>query len=108
MRPSEAGGASGADHARAKLRKLARMANQIATFFRSYPEEEAVAGVQDHIVTSWPPRMRADLGAAIEDTDLGLDPLVRSAFRRMARAASPTQRASAGPETVGELGSDAG
>ncbi len=36
--------------------KLVRMANQIATFFRSYPEEEAVAGVQKHIKRSGRPR----------------------------------------------------
>ena len=29
--------------------KLARMANQIADYFRSYPEDEAVAGVHEHI-----------------------------------------------------------
>ena len=108
MRPSEVDGAHGAGHAPAKIVKLARMANQIATFFRSYPEEEAIAGVQDHIIAFWSPRMRADLSTAMDETDLGLDDLVTSAFRRMAQATSPTARESAGPETVGELGSDAG
>ena len=116
MRPSEAGGVQDAQSERgpsagrtaAKVTKLARMANQIATFFRSYPEEEGVAGVQDHIVAFWSPRMRSDLDAAMEERDLGLDPLVISAFRRMAQATSPTTREAAGPETVGELGSDAG
>ncbi len=91
-----------------KEAKLARMANQIAAFFRSYPEEEAIAGIQEHIVAYWSPRMRADLDAAVDDAHLGLDSLVASAFRRMARAESPARRETAGPETVGQLGSDAG
>ncbi len=94
--------------------KLARTANQIATFFRSYPEEAAIAGIYDHIVAFWPPRMRADLDAAIDaDAALGadtraLDPYVVAAFRRETRGASPARREAAGPETVGQLGSDAG
>ena len=88
--------------------KLARMANQIASFFRSYPEEEAIAGIHDHIVSFWAPRMRADLDAVIDDEAMRLDPWVVAAFRRMAEGTSPTLREAAGPETVGQLGSDAG
>ena len=88
--------------------KLARMANQIAGFFRTYPEEEAIAGIHDHIVSFWAPRMRADLEAVIDDEAMKLDPWVVAAFRRMSRGASPARRAAAGPETVGQLGSDAG
>ena len=111
MRPSDGEGRQGGEGEgapTAKAARLARMANQIAAFFRSYPEEEAVAGVQDHIVAFWAPRMRADLDAVLDEPRLGLDPLVVSAFRRMARADSPIQRETAGPETVGQLGSDAG
>ena len=88
--------------------KLAHMANQIATFFRSYPEEQAVAGIQDHIVSFWSPRMRIDLTQALDEPELKLDPLVVSAFRRISAATSPTHKATAGPETVGTMGSDAG
>ena len=88
--------------------KLARMANQIASFFRSYPDEEAAAGISEHIVAFWTPRMRRDLDAAIEAGQAGIDPLVVSAFRNVSRARSPAQRQTAGPETVGQLGSDAG
>ena len=88
--------------------RLARMANQIAGFFRSYPEEEAVAGIHDHIVAFWAPRMRDDLEAVIDDEALKLDPWVVAAFRRMVRGASPARREAAGPETVGYMGSDAG
>ncbi len=41
--------------------KLDLMANQIAAFFRSYPDEEAVAGIHDHIRSFWSPAMRRDL-----------------------------------------------
>ena len=33
-------------------------ANQIATFFASYPHDEAVAGIEDHLRKFWEPRMR--------------------------------------------------
>jgi formate dehydrogenase subunit delta len=36
-------------------------ANQIALYFASYPREEAVSGVADHIRKFWTPRMREQL-----------------------------------------------
>jgi len=59
--------------------KLAYMANQIATFFRSKPEAEAVAGVAGHINDFWEPRMRAQLLARLVDGGEGLNPLVVAA-----------------------------
>lgn len=88
--------------------KLARMANQIAAFFRPYPEAEAIAGIQDHIKAFWSPRMIQDLAAGLGSDGLGLDPLVVAAFERLSQAQSPVRKATAGPETVGQLGSDAG
>ncbi len=38
--------------------KLVRMANQIATFFLSQPEDIRVEGVATHINKFWEPRMR--------------------------------------------------
>ena len=43
--------------------KLVRMANQIACFFQSYPDDEAMAGIQKHIVAFWTPKMRRALAA---------------------------------------------
>lgn len=60
--------------------KLARMANQIALFFRSYPEDQAVAAIREHLAAFWSPRMRRDLEAARERPDLALDPLVAAAL----------------------------
>jgi formate dehydrogenase subunit delta len=89
--------------------KLVRMANQIASFFRSYPEEEAVSGVHEHIVAFWSPVMRRDLLARADRDETGIDPLVVTAMHRMGRAPSPTHREIAGPEEAGGLGAvDAG
>ena len=89
--------------------KLARMANQIATFFRSYPDEEAIAGIHEHIVAFWSPRMRQDLVAHAEGAPPDLDPLVAAALHSMGSGRSPAFKEAAGPARVGEIGaSDAG
>ena len=36
-------------------------ANQIALFFASYPHEEAIAGVTDHLTKFWERRMRQQI-----------------------------------------------
>ncbi len=89
--------------------KLDAMANQIATFFRPYPREEAVAGVHDHVVAFWSPSMRRDLNARIASGDARLDPVVVDAMGRGSGAESPTHREAAGPGEAGQVGaSDAG
>ncbi|MBL8836758.1 MAG: formate dehydrogenase subunit delta [Alphaproteobacteria bacterium] len=64
--------------------KLVHMANQIAQFFASYPHEEAVAGVADHIQKFWERRMRQQLAAHIAAGGAGLRPLVIEAAARIA------------------------
>ncbi len=59
--------------------KLVRMANQIATFFLSQPEEIRAEGVATHINKFWEPRMRAQLFEHIESGGDGLLPLVINA-----------------------------
>lgn len=89
--------------------KLVRMANQIATFFRSYPEEDAVTGVHEHIVAFWSPVMRRDLLARSERSADGIDPLVVTAIHRLGHGTSPVHREAAGPDEMGGLGAaDAG
>lgn len=92
----------------AQAGKLVRMANGIAAFFRPYPEREAVAGTRDHIVAFWTPAMRADLLAHWRAGAGEIDPLVVEALRTMPGGDSPVAKATAGPETVGQLASDAG
>ncbi len=53
----------------ASREKLARMAGQIADFFRAYPEEEAAAAVADHINRFWTRRMRAEFLASAAPAD---------------------------------------
>ncbi len=59
--------------------KLVYMANQIASFFASQPEDEAASGVAKHINDFWDPRMRRRLQAIVEGGGDGLSPLVMSA-----------------------------
>lgn len=86
--------------------KLVRMANQIASFFRSYPIDEATAGVHDHIVDFWSPSMRRDILARADRDAAGLDPLVVAALHRIGRGPSPTAREVAGPAEAGAMGAD--
>lgn len=98
-----------ASHTADPAEKLGRMANQIATFFRSYPDEEAVAGIHEHIVAFWSPSMRRDLAARVVHDTTGLDSLVVRALHAMTGAVSPARRESAGPAEAGQIGaSDAG
>jgi formate dehydrogenase subunit delta len=71
--------------------KLVRMANQIATFFKSQPEAERVQGVATHINKFWEPRMRKAFFELIEQGDAGFDPIVISAASIIKRPGSPSQ-----------------
>jgi formate dehydrogenase subunit delta len=57
--------------------KLVRMANQIATFFRTQAEEAAAAAVADHIRSFWNPAMRREIYTHLRAGGEGLDPLAR-------------------------------
>lgn len=63
--------------------KLVYMANQIATFFKSMPEDEALAGVAKHINDFWDPRMRRRLRELLDAGGDGFSPLVLSAAREI-------------------------
>ena len=70
--------------------KIARMANQIATFMESKPHTEGLAGLASHINDFWEPRMRRQLFALLDAGGDGLRPLVIEAaelIRRPAEAA---------------------
>lgn len=58
---------------------LVRMSTQIAQFFEPYPLDEAVAGVQDHLVKFWDPSMRTALFAIRRANTPALHPLVTKA-----------------------------
>ena len=63
--------------------KLVHMANQIAAFFRSQPEEAAAQGVADHIKSFWNPVMRREIYAHLRAGGEGLDPLAREGLEAL-------------------------
>lgn len=69
--------------------EIIRMANQIADFFRSYPEAEAEEGVEHHIRDFWDPRMRRELAHVLEKEPAALSDLARAGATRVFRAPEP-------------------
>jgi formate dehydrogenase subunit delta len=74
------------------LDKLVYMANQIGKFFASQGHESASSGTADHIKKFWDPRMRAQIFAHLEAGGAGLDPAVREAIERLAKAETNIRR----------------
>jgi formate dehydrogenase subunit delta len=58
-------------------------ANQIALYFASFPREEAIEGVLDHIQKFWERRMKDQLIDYIAHGGVGLHELVLEAVKRM-------------------------
>ncbi|MGC9271136.1 formate dehydrogenase subunit delta [Acidiphilium sp.] len=75
----------------AQIEKLVYMANQIATFFASYPEDEAIAAIADHIDKFWDPRMRRQIAASLKtgDGEMGSARLLPRARAAMSRITLP-------------------
>lgn len=65
-------------------RKLVYMANQIATFFATEPEEAAVTAIEEHLRKFWDPRMRAKIIALAETGPHGLSDRAHAAVKRLA------------------------
>ena len=63
--------------------KMVHMANQIATFFKTQPGEDAAARIAGHIRDFWEPRMRAQLRAHVEAGGSGLDAAVVEGVRSL-------------------------
>jgi formate dehydrogenase subunit delta len=68
-----------------ETRDMVRMANQIAEFFKSYSETEALEGIADHFNKFWDPSMRKDLFAYIDKGGKDLAPLVITASSNIKR-----------------------
>jgi len=58
-------------------------ANQIALFFASYPREEAIEGIADHLKKFWPLRMRQQIAAYVSSSGAGLHDLAEAAVKRL-------------------------
>lgn len=64
--------------------RLVQMANQVATFFASYPEAEAIDGATEHLNRYWDPHMRREMAAHFNDkAGAGLSHIAMEAVRRM-------------------------
>lgn len=63
--------------------KLAYMANQIGRFFITQKRNDVVAGIEDHLIKFWDPRMRRTIVAHLDDAAVRLDPLVHAAVTRL-------------------------
>ena len=62
---------------------MVHMANQIALFFASYPHDEAVAGVTDHLKKFWEPRMRMQIVEYVAHGGSGLHELALEAVKKL-------------------------
>jgi formate dehydrogenase subunit delta len=69
--------------------KLIYQVNQIATFFKSKPHAEGVAGVADHVNKFWEPRMRRQFFEMIDAGVKGFDPLVLEAAPSVRKPVEP-------------------
>jgi formate dehydrogenase subunit delta len=68
------------------IQHLVHMANQIAAFFASYPEGEAIDGTATHIKNFWDPRMRREIVAHLaEKAGAGLSHVAMEAVKRIAQ-----------------------
>jgi formate dehydrogenase subunit delta len=67
-----------------KTELMVHNANQIALYFASFPREEAVAGVTDHLRKFWERRMRDQIIRYVnEGGGAGLHELVLEAVKRL-------------------------
>jgi formate dehydrogenase subunit delta len=66
-----------------KYSDIKRMANQIATAFQAYPEEQAVKETANHIKSFWDPRMRKQLAEVIAKDTGALNPIALAAGKKL-------------------------
>ena len=63
--------------------RMVHRANQIALFFASYPHDEAVAGVTDHLKKFWERRMRQQIIDYVAKGGSGLHELALEAVKQL-------------------------
>jgi formate dehydrogenase subunit delta len=66
-----------------QFRDIKRMANQIATAFQAYPEDQAVRETANHIKSFWDPRMRKQLAEIIAKDEAALNPIALAAGKKL-------------------------
>ena len=75
-----------------KVSTMTHNANQIALFFATYPREEAVVGIANHISKFWERRMRNQMEEYVAAGGSGLHELVLEALQRLRAAAQHLQQ----------------
>ncbi len=76
--------------------RLVYMANQVASFFASYPEAEAIDGTANHLKSFWDPRMRREIEAHLANKGgERLSPIALAAVKRVADKGSAAEKKSA-------------
>jgi formate dehydrogenase subunit delta len=66
--------------------KLVYMANQIGDFYKSYPHDQAVKGISEHIKKFWDPRMLKQIYAIMRQPENGLKPHTLEAIQILAKS----------------------
>jgi formate dehydrogenase subunit delta len=66
---------------------IVRMANQIASFFKSYGQVEGTKEIAAHINNFWEPRMRQHFFTYLAQGGTSLDPMVLAAVPMIRKAA---------------------
>ncbi|MSQ29746.1 MAG: formate dehydrogenase [Dehalococcoidia bacterium] len=69
---------------------MVHKANQITLFFASYPRDEAIAGIADHLTRFWERRMRRQIIGYVATGGDGLHELAIEAVKRLATPAPST------------------
>lgn len=76
--------------------RLVHMANQVAGFFGSYTEPEAIENTFGHLKSFWDPRMRREIEAHLAKAGgAGLTPIALAAVKRLAEKDSAAAQKSA-------------
>jgi formate dehydrogenase subunit delta len=63
--------------------RLVKMANQMASYFKVFPEAQAITGLAEHINKFWDPRMRREILALAAAGAIGFEPLVTKAIPKV-------------------------
>jgi formate dehydrogenase subunit delta len=66
-----------------ETKDMVRMANQIADFFKAYPEDQAVTETAKHLKNFWEPRMRKMLIEHVAKGGAGLNQLAIKAAQTL-------------------------
>ncbi|MBF8292630.1 MAG: hypothetical protein HW392_1457 [Steroidobacteraceae bacterium] len=66
------------------IERLVTMANDIAAFFASEPDQESAAEqVAYHLKKFWEPRMRSEIRRCLDQGGAGLSPLAKRGVERL-------------------------